>query len=129
MFSEYHDIPQLSMESTKFSPEAVKESLFQEGFFYLEDLAVGEGILEMEKRGFEYFSEYGLNFCKQHILNARIMSIAESFFGDETCILAHWLRYTAYPGHILCFRRGGPKAGRCVLVVHLLSQRITSYLL
>jgi hypothetical protein len=47
------------MASTEFSLEVVKESLSKEGFFYWEDLAVGEGILEMEKRGFEYFSEYG----------------------------------------------------------------------
>jgi hypothetical protein len=58
------DTPQVSMASTEFSLEVVKESLSKEGFFYLEDLAFGEGILEIEKRGFEYFSEYGLDFCK-----------------------------------------------------------------
>jgi hypothetical protein len=57
------------MALTEFSLEVVKESLSKEGFFYLEDLAVGDSILEIEKRGFEYFLEYSLNFCKQHILN------------------------------------------------------------
>jgi hypothetical protein len=46
----------------------------------------------------------------------------ESFFSDETCILAHCLRYIEYPGYILCFRRGSPKAGRQALVVHLLAK-------
>ena len=41
------DIPQLSMASTEFSLEVVKESLSKETVFYLEDLAVGEGILKM----------------------------------------------------------------------------------
>jgi hypothetical protein len=106
------------MASTEFSLEAANKSLSEEGFFALEDSVVGEGILEMEKRGFEYFSEYGLDFCKQHVLNEvsrtnilwylsnlfqRIIPIVESFFGDESCVLGHWLRYKAHPGHILCF--------------------------
>lgn len=33
----------------------------------------------------------------------------------------HWLRYKAYPGHVICFRGGGPKAGRRRLMVHLLA--------
>jgi hypothetical protein len=57
------------MASTVFSLELANESLSEEGFFDLKDVAVGDGILEMEKRGFEYFSEYGLDFCKQHVLN------------------------------------------------------------
>jgi hypothetical protein len=59
------------MASTVFSLELAKESLSEdeEGFFDLKDLAVGDGVLEMEKRGFDYFSEYGLDFCKQYILN------------------------------------------------------------
>lgn len=54
------------MASTVFSLELAKESLSEdeEGFFDLKDLAVGDGVLEMEKRGFDYFSEYGLDFCK-----------------------------------------------------------------
>jgi hypothetical protein len=57
------------MASTVFSLELVNKSLSKEGFFDLKDVAVEDGILEMEKRGFKYFLEYGLDFCKQHVLN------------------------------------------------------------
>jgi hypothetical protein len=125
------------MASAIYSVEVAKETLFEQGFLDWEDLAVGDGITEMEKRGFEFFSEYGLDFCKNYVLSTvsitkhfgiylmlfqHILSIVESFFGDETCILAHCLRYIEYPGHILCFRRGGPKAGRRALAVHLLAK-------
>lgn len=49
-------------------------------------------------------------------------SIIETFFDGKVCLLGHWLRYKAYPGHIVCFRKGGPRAGRRRLVVHLLPQ-------
>jgi hypothetical protein len=49
--------------------EVTNKFLSKEGFFDLKDLVVGEGILEIEKRGFEYFSKYGLNFGKLYILN------------------------------------------------------------
>ncbi|KAK5212200.1 hypothetical protein LTR41_002442 [Exophiala xenobiotica] len=72
----------------------------------------------MARKAFPYLSEYGLDFCKQHVLDdVRIRSILESFF--DRCSLGHWLRYNEYPGHIECFRRGGPKAGLRVLIVHL----------
>jgi hypothetical protein len=51
------------MTSTPFSLEVAKESLLEKGFFIWEDFADGEDILKMEKRGFPYFSEYGLEFC------------------------------------------------------------------
>jgi hypothetical protein len=59
------------MASTIFSLELVNESLSKsvEGFFDLKDLAVRASILEIEKRGFEYFPEYGLDFYKQYVLN------------------------------------------------------------
>jgi hypothetical protein len=38
------------------------------------------------------------------------------------CSLGHWLRYKALPGHIECFRKGGPEAGLRVLVVHQLAK-------
>ncbi|KAM4058165.1 hypothetical protein HRG_014529 [Hirsutella rhossiliensis] len=110
------------MASTRISPEVAKKSLMEEGFSYVQDPALGEAISEMQRRGFPYNSEYGLDFCEQHVLNERIRSIVETFFGDEACILAHWLRYKAYPGHIVCFRSGGPKAGRRRLLVHLLAK-------
>jgi hypothetical protein len=44
----------------------VKESLFEdeESFFNLKDLAIKDNVLKMEKRGFDYFLEYGLDFYK-----------------------------------------------------------------
>ena len=47
----------------------------------------------------------------------RIRTTVEAVLGR--CTLAHWLRYKAYPGHVVCFRSGGPKAGRRALLVHL----------
>jgi hypothetical protein len=38
------------------------------------------------------------------------------------CVLVHWLRYTEYPGHIMLFRKGGPRAGRRCLLVHLIGK-------
>lgn len=49
-------------------------------------------------------------------------SVIEDYFDGQECVLGHWLRYKAYPGHILCFRRGGPRGGRRRLLVHLLSR-------
>ena len=49
------------------------------------------------------------------------------FFDGKRCILAHWLRYAAYPGHIECFLGGGPKVGRRVLMVHLLAKMSRVY--
>jgi hypothetical protein len=51
---------------TVFSLELAKKSLSEdeEGFFDLKDLVVRNGVLEIEKRGFNYFSEYSLDFCK-----------------------------------------------------------------
>ncbi|KJZ69323.1 hypothetical protein HIM_11281 [Hirsutella minnesotensis 3608] len=110
------------MASTTVFPMSAEESLFEDGFFYARDAALGEDISEMQRRGFPYYSNYGLDFCQQYVLNERIRTIVETFFGDQTCTLAHWLRYRAYPGHIVCFRSGGPKAGRRRLLVHLLAK-------
>jgi hypothetical protein len=58
------------MTSTVFSLELAKESLSEDekGFFNLEDLAIRDSVLEIDKRGFDYFSEYSLDFYK-YILN------------------------------------------------------------
>ena len=50
------------------------------------------------------------------------MPIVESFFDGEIYVLAHWLKYTAYPGHITFFRSGGLKAGRVALLVFLIAK-------
>lgn len=45
----------------------------------------------------------------------------KSWFG-ERCVLVHCLRYKANPGQVICFRGGGPKAGRRRFMVHLLAK-------
>lgn len=60
---------QLIMASAVLSDEVAKESLFKEGFFCSKDLAVGEDVLKMENRCFEFFTTDGLDFCKRRVLN------------------------------------------------------------
>ncbi|EFZ02026.1 hypothetical protein X797_010919 [Metarhizium robertsii] len=106
------------MASTTFSLEVAEKALEENGFFDLEDPAMGEYVEQMERRSFPFVSEYGLDFCKERVLDdERITIIIETVLGR--CALAHWLRYKAYPGHIVCFRAGGPKAGRRSLLVQL----------
>ncbi|KAK1754138.1 hypothetical protein QBC47DRAFT_385845 [Echria macrotheca] len=110
------------MEPEIFSLEVAKKSLDEEGFIRLNDLELGNDISQMQQRGFPFWSEDGLDFCRKHVLaDERIRSILKSWFG-ERCILVHWLRYTANPGHVICFRRGGPEAGRRRLMVHLMAR-------
>ncbi|RTE71387.1 hypothetical protein BHE90_014214 [Fusarium euwallaceae] len=106
------------MASTAFSLEVATRRLGEDGFFDLDNSAMGEYVRQIEHRGFPFVSEYGLDFCKERVLDdERIRTIVETVLGR--CTLAHWLRYKAYPGHIVCFRAGGPKAGRRALLVQL----------
>ena len=57
------------MASATFALEVANKSLRDEGFFDLNNPSVGEHISEMEQRAFPYFSEYGLDFCKQYVLD------------------------------------------------------------
>ncbi|KAF1840118.1 uncharacterized protein K460DRAFT_410724 [Cucurbitaria berberidis CBS 394.84] len=105
------------MAPTAFSLEAALQSLLEEGYFILEDAGVGGIVSEMEQSGFDFLSPYGLDYCKQHVLdNTRVRSILEALF--ERCSLGHWLRYIELPGHIECFGTGGFEAGLLALAVH-----------
>jgi hypothetical protein len=53
------------MAPTAFTLDAARRSLLEEGFFDLNDSTVGDRVLEMERRGFPYLTEYGMDFCKQ----------------------------------------------------------------
>lgn len=109
------------MASAASSDEATVKYLDDDGFVILQDTTIGEQIGELERRGFPFTSDYGLDFLAKHILgNAKIQTTVETVLGK--CALAHWLRYMAYPGHIVCFRAGGPQAGRRALLVHLWSR-------
>lgn len=57
------------MEPAIYSVEAATETLFKHGFLDQKDSTVGDGIQEIEKKGFEFFSENGLDFCQQYVLN------------------------------------------------------------
>ncbi len=121
------------MVSTAFSLDAAVKSINEDGFVDLEDMLVGELVSEMEQKGFAFLSMYGLDYCKNNILGdtvkfhqyscdkstannrQRIKSILESLLSK--CSLGHLLRYTAFPGHIESFRKGGPEAGLRVIVV------------
>ena len=124
----------LAMASTTFTLDIAMKSLDEGGFFDLEDSATGEFVDQMERKGFPFVSDYGLNFCKERVLDdqvsfaafpqlqlltsfKRIKSIVEAILKE--CSLAHWLRYKAYPEHIVCFRAGGINAGRRSLLVQL----------
>jgi hypothetical protein len=101
--------------------DAAKISLCEEGYVDLNDSRVGELVSQMEQRDFPYFSRYGLDYCKRHILDdERIQGIVKSLLGR--CSLGHWLRYKALPGHIECFRKGGREAGLKALVVQQLAR-------
>ncbi len=58
------------MASSRFELDIAQRSLLEEGFFDFDDSLVGERVLDMENRGFPYFTEYGLEFCKQFALDA-----------------------------------------------------------
>ena len=123
---------------TSFVDEVTEKSLFDDGFIDLHDSGVGEHISELERKGFPYFTEYGLDFCKTEVLDnqvlthrgeyessgsrliQRLRSILHTYF-KRRCTLGHWLRYKAEPA-IECFIRGGRKAGQCALAVHLLAK-------
>ena len=56
-------MPVSFMASAKSPPDI--ELLSEKGFLELDDLTVGDRISEMEKRGFPYLTEYGMDFCKR----------------------------------------------------------------
>lgn len=96
------------------------KALFEDGFLNLNDSTIGKCVDDYEQRGFPYSTEYGLDFCKEHIvLNPRIRHVLGFYFGGRRCILGHWLRWKADPA-TECFMRGGTAAGRRALVIHLL---------
>lgn len=54
------------MESTTtLALDIAEGSLLKDGLLAFDDPLVGEGIAEMEKRGFPYFTEYGSDFCEE----------------------------------------------------------------
>ncbi|CAG9949751.1 unnamed protein product [Clonostachys rosea f. rosea IK726] len=111
------------MEPSTRQPDVVMDTLYNEGFLALEDPSVGEAVSELERNGFPFWSEEGLDFVARHIINEPyIRNTLRSWF-KERCVLVHCLRYQAYPGVDICFRRGGPRAGRRRFMIHLLPKQ------
>ncbi len=69
--------------STAFSLEAAMKSLCEEGFIDLDDLEVGELVSNMEQRGFLYLSFYGLDYCKQYVLDDTVRATR------DVCLLSN----------------------------------------
>lgn len=53
------------MASSTFTLDVARASLLEKGFFDLNDPTVGDRVLEMERQGFPYLTDYGMDFCKQ----------------------------------------------------------------
>ncbi len=51
------------MALSQVSQEAAEQALLEDGYFCWEDASAGDRVMEMEKKKFPYYSEYGLEFC------------------------------------------------------------------
>ena len=71
------------MASTEFSLEDATRLLLEDGFFAMEDANIGDLVSEMERRGFPYSSEYGLDFCKDHVLGDPVCGMGFSWQGSD----------------------------------------------
>lgn len=52
------------MAPTAFTPDVARIALLEEYFYDSNDSTVGDRVLEMEKRGFPYLAEYGMDFLQ-----------------------------------------------------------------
>lgn len=62
------------MEPSTRQPDVVMDTLYNEGFLALEDPSVGEAVSELERNGFPFWSEEGLDFVARHIINEPVSS-------------------------------------------------------
>lgn len=60
------------MASNSSSFEIAEKAIDEDGFFDLEDPAIGEHVEQMERGGFPFASEYGLDFCKVRVLDDEV---------------------------------------------------------
>lgn len=67
------------MAPTTFSLEAALQSLVEEGYFILEDAGVGGIVSEMEQNKFDFLSPYGLDYCKQHVLDNTVSQLVFTY--------------------------------------------------
>lgn len=72
VFEALEEYLRIFMATDTFSLEVAKKALEENGFFDLEDSATGEYVEQMERRGFPFASEYGLDFCKERVLDDEV---------------------------------------------------------
>lgn len=60
------------MASTTFSLDRVQKSLDEDGFFDLESPEIGGPVWEIDQKNFPFFTEDGLLFCRDHVLNDKV---------------------------------------------------------
>lgn len=60
------------MEPDTFSLDVAEKTLHEQGFLQWEAPAVGNDILELERKGFPYWTEEGLEFCNKHVLHEAV---------------------------------------------------------
>lgn len=58
---------------TSVSNEAIQKWFEDDGLVYVEDSIIGQRVEDMQKRGFPIESAYGLNFCKQIVLDDKVL--------------------------------------------------------
>ena len=58
------------MESNPLPPDPALDTLHKEGFVPLSDPSVRKDVADLERNGFTFWTEEGLDFCIKHILHA-----------------------------------------------------------
>ncbi|KND86491.1 hypothetical protein TOPH_08899 [Tolypocladium ophioglossoides CBS 100239] len=111
------------MASAQLSLKQTREAILENGFFSLDDEAVGRNMDKMDEDGTPLASAGGLQFCKDNVLdNPRIRHILDFFF--EWFGLGLYRSFSARPGDYVFQKndREYPEVeGKCLLV-HLLSK-------
>ncbi|KAM5357021.1 hypothetical protein ACJZ2D_016694 [Fusarium nematophilum] len=106
------------MASTTFVLEDAIKAIAVNGFYHIQDPAVGQRIAEMEKNKHQFSttSTAGLEFYRDNVHeDQRIRSVLENSF--DWCAFGDYRRIQEDRGHVFQLRRGGAKAD--VLVVQL----------
>jgi len=101
------------------SVEDVRRSILENGYFLVKDPLIGERVRDMERRGFPYASEYGLDLCKVVIDDVRVRTTLESFF--EWSGLGLFRSFGSAPENFLFMNNLTPEMQ--VLVVQLWSNK------
>ncbi|KAF2176763.1 hypothetical protein K469DRAFT_605911 [Zopfia rhizophila CBS 207.26] len=101
------------------STKKPRESILEDGVFWVEDPVIGKRVDEIAKKGFPFKTEEGLDFCKLNTLDdKRIRNVLESFF--EWSCLGFYKAFGRDPSRTFSFLNR-TKTEAQVLVVQLWS--------